>query len=72
MLDAGRDPFSKRSRFFLGNTGQDVGHEIRDLAAFTDAMYRYPKALQFLPTAHPLQDPPPQPVEAKAITYLAR
>jgi hypothetical protein len=59
------DPLSHGASLFLGNTGKDVRHEVRNFTALTDAVDRYSERLQFLTTPHALQDPSPQAIEAE-------
>jgi hypothetical protein len=65
MLFGGCHPLSEGAALLLGDRSEDVRDQIRNLAPFSNTVHGYPRALQLLAAADPLQDPPPQPVEPK-------
>src|SRR2546421_643239 len=51
-----RDALAQHADLFLGHAGEDVGDQVRDFTALADAVRGDAERLQFLATAHPLQE----------------
>jgi hypothetical protein len=65
VLDGCGDALPQSTALFFGDGGEDVSHQIRDLAPFAHTVHGDPEHLEFLATPHALQNAPSQPVEPK-------